>query len=363
VQREARALDGSAGAEGGAAEGKVGGGIEGDGALSRSLFDAAGNDDMLFEFLQHMAVGCRRACPPHAPAAPVRALARARSWRCTVRAWVTQLMAGPGVAARRCVARVVRCLLRSEIDLHLGLRKLIGSAALQARTVEALPPIPPPPPLALALALLPAVLADTGRAGVRRVPHSSVLYNTHCVGWTQVCEACVLAYTECTFTTALHADGPRGWASAFSGWLAQQRQAHGPVRTPGGHGAGARTPLADGQRSMQRRDGLHAAISIDQLRSVEINSLQATRAPRTRPLGSPRTYQGGRVWGSRAPFRAVLFCSVRQLGLRQSLEAMLGVFVDESSSAWRGAVKRRVAELVAAVVCCSTDRCCATSTL
>jgi hypothetical protein len=61
VQREARALDGSAGAEGGAAEGKAGGGVEADGALSRSLFDAAGNDDMLFEFLQHMAVGCRRA--------------------------------------------------------------------------------------------------------------------------------------------------------------------------------------------------------------------------------------------------------------------------------------------------------------
>jgi hypothetical protein len=40
--------------------------------LSRSLFDAAGNDDMLFEFLQHMAAGSRcmqcRLCRPVSPA-------------------------------------------------------------------------------------------------------------------------------------------------------------------------------------------------------------------------------------------------------------------------------------------------------
>jgi hypothetical protein len=44
-------------ADGGVTEGKGGG--EGEGVLSRSLFDAAGNDDMLFEFLQHMAAGSR----------------------------------------------------------------------------------------------------------------------------------------------------------------------------------------------------------------------------------------------------------------------------------------------------------------
>ena len=164
----------------------------------------------------------------------------------------------------------------------------------------------PPPPLAVAT----VVLAGTA-AVVATAPHKTCEHNAHfgTDGRVQVCEACVLAYTECTFTTALRTDGPREWACAFSSWLAQKRTSASLARTPGGARAhtpgGPRTPLPDGSR-MHRREGMHAAISLDQLRSVEINSLQVKRPSTPFPvcprfsaaaLQGPSVY---RMWGAHA---------------------------------------------------------------
>ena len=166
----------------------------------------------------------------------------------------------------------------------------------------------PPPPLAVATVVLVGTAALVANA-----PHRTCEHMAHfgTDGRMQVCEACVLAYTECTFTTALRTDGPREWACAFSSWLAQKRTSASLARTPGGARAhtpgGPRTPLPDGSR-MHRREGMHAAISLDQLRSVEINSLQVKRPSTPFPV-CPRTLFGGgapgalgltEMWGAHA---------------------------------------------------------------